>query len=96
MSESAPSRRREPIRNPWIWIGLVVIVLVGIPWYLPPGTLYPLLFGLPVWTLVAVASSVGVCGFLHWALSKHWNLVEDVEEAAASGASKDGSESWTT
>lgn len=95
MSETGRSRRREPIRNPWIWIGLIAIILVGIPWYLPPGTLHPLVFGMPMWTLVAVASSIGVSGFLHWALSRHWNLVEDAEESP-DPASTDGSDSWRT
>lgn len=86
---SEQDRSREPIRKPWIWVGLLAIVLVGIPWYLPPGTLHPLVFGLPAWTLVAVSSSVGLCGFLHWVLSRHWNLVEDTEESGPRATSSE-------
>lgn len=66
---------------PWIWVGLGAIVLAGVPWYLPPDTIEPIVLGLPAWTLVAVSSSVGLCAYLTWVISRHWNLVEDHEEA---------------
>lgn len=72
---------REPVRTPWPWVGLAVIILVGIPWYLPAGTIGPIVLGLPLWTLVAVASSVGVAAYLSWMVGRFWNLVEDQEEA---------------
>ncbi|GAA1782763.1 MULTISPECIES: hypothetical protein [Streptomonospora] len=80
--EEAGPGRREPIRRPWPWVGLGVIVLAGVPWYLPPGTVGPVVLGLPLWALVAVASSVAVAAYLSWMLSHLWNVVEDVEESA--------------
>ncbi|GAB3292828.1 hypothetical protein GCM10027563_32220 [Parasphingorhabdus pacifica] len=69
------------MRQPWLWVGVIAIILAGIPWYLPEGAITPIVLGVPLWTLSAVGSSVALCGFLHWALSRHWNLVEDDEEA---------------
>ncbi|MQA09981.1 MAG: hypothetical protein GEU98_15785 [Pseudonocardiaceae bacterium] len=82
-SEQRGSGKSEPIRKPWIWIGMLAIILVGIPWYLPPGMIEPIVFGLPLWTYIAVGSSVALCGYLTWILSRHWNLVEDEEESAS-------------
>ena len=78
----ARARTREPIRKPWIWLVIATIILAGIPWYLPAGMTTPLVLGLPLWTLIAMGSSVALCAFLHWTLSHQWNLVEDSEEAA--------------
>jgi hypothetical protein len=77
---TGPAIVREPIRKPWVWVGLGAIILAGIPWYLPAGMVEPVVIGLPAWTIVAVGSSVLLCGYLTWVLSRHWNLVEDYEE----------------
>ncbi|WP_245992719.1 hypothetical protein [Prauserella muralis] len=77
---------REPIRKPGIWAGLVAIVLLGVPWYLPPGVIEPVVLGLPLWTIVAIGSSILLCAYLTWVISAHWNMVEDEEEAAAADA----------
>lgn len=77
------SRTREPIRIPWIWIGLAVPLLAGIPWYLPEGTIGPTVLGMPLWTWVAIGSSLALCTYLSWVLTRHWNLVEDLEKAEA-------------
>lgn len=49
---------KEPIRKPWIWVTLAVIVLSGIPWYLPQGSVRPVFLGLPYWMFIAVFSSL--------------------------------------
>lgn len=68
---------------PWVWAGLLALVLAGVPWYLPEGTIGPVVLGFPVWTLVSVLSTLGVCLYLSWMLLRRWNVVEDVEESAA-------------
>lgn len=69
-------------------MGLVVILLAGIPWYLPEGTIGPLVFGFPLWMLVAVLFSVVLCGFLTWVLMRHWHLTDD-DHPAEDGAHQD-------
>jgi hypothetical protein len=77
----SPPTVREPARNFWPWVGLALLVLAGIPWYLPAGTIGPIVFGLPLWTVVAMASSVAVAAYLSWMIARHWNVVEDLEES---------------
>lgn len=84
---------KEPIRKPWIWVALTVIVLAGIPWYLPRGTVQPVFLGIPYWMFIAVASSLVLCGFLSWLCLNEWDVVEAEEEAErASGKEAAGSE----
>ncbi|RCW45801.1 hypothetical protein DFQ14_102102 [Halopolyspora algeriensis] len=84
-----PSRSREPIRIPWIWAGLVALLVAGIPWYLPEGTIGPTVLGMPLWTWVTIGSSVALCAYLSWVLTRHWHLVEDIEEAEAAAPTSD-------
>ncbi|SDQ24807.1 hypothetical protein [Actinopolyspora saharensis] len=67
---------REPIRAPLAWAGLLLLVLVGVPWYLPAGTIGPVLLGFPLWTLIAVLSSLALCGYLSWMLLSRWETPE--------------------
>lgn len=85
----AAGEAKEPIRKPWIWVVLAGLVLVGIPWYLPQGTVQPLVLGLPYWMIIAVISSLALCGFLSWLCLNEWDLVEAEEERAADGAASE-------
>lgn len=78
--ERAPAK--EPIRKPWIWVVIVIILLAGIPWYLPQGSVQPVFFGVPYWMLIAVVSSLALCGFLSWLCLNEWDVVEAEEERA--------------
>lgn len=89
-----PGPVKEPIRMPWVWVGLVLLTVAGVPWYLPEGTIGPTVLGFPLWTLLAIASTLAVCGYLSWMLLRRWNLVENEEEARGSegqhaGAARD-------
>lgn len=64
---------KEPVRKPWIWIVIAVIIAISVPWYWPPGTLQPIVLGLPLWMLVAVIGSVALCAFLSWACLTQWS-----------------------
>lgn len=83
---------KEPIRKPWIWVVITVILLSGIPWYLPQGTVRPVLFGVPYWMFIAVASSLALCGFLSWLCLNEWDVVEAEEEAERAGGASEGQE----
>lgn len=74
---------REPVRRPWLFVGLLVIVLVGTPVWYPTGTIEPLVFGVPYWFAISVASTLAFAAFVSWICLRHWNLVEPAEEAAA-------------
>lgn len=79
------SRTREPIRKRWIWPVLILIVLAGVPWYLPQGTIRPVIFGVPFWLLLSVGFAVLFSAILSWICTRHWNLVEDQEDSERAG-----------
>lgn len=71
---------KEPIRKGWIWIGLVLIILAGVPWYLPTGTIHPIILGFPYWALIAVVCSLLLCAYVSWLCLTQWDIVETQEE----------------
>lgn len=81
---SAASSAREPIKRPRVWVLVGAMVLLGIPWYLPTGTIEPIVFGLPAWFWVSVLAAVGLSATVCWACLTQWRL-EDVEDMLTSG-----------
>lgn len=83
---------REPVRNPWLWVAMGVVVLIGVPLYLPAGVIGPLVGGVPLWLLVSVAATAAFSAVTCWACLRAWNLAEPAEEAAAarSAGERDG------
>ncbi|MFC7344397.1 hypothetical protein [Saccharopolyspora griseoalba] len=73
--------RREPIRSPGLWIAMAVIVLAGVPFYLPAGSTRPLLLGVPYWVAISVAFTVVFAAFVSWICLRRWNVVEPEEQA---------------
>lgn len=86
------SATKEPIRKPWIWILLAIIVLAGVPWYLPAGTIEPVILGVPYWLLISVFFSFVLCGYLSWLCLTQWDVVEAEEEAQSGGTERAYSE----
>jgi hypothetical protein len=73
---------REPIRNPWLWVAMAVVVLAGVPLYLPTGTVRPLVGGVPYWLWISIGATVAFSALTCWACLRQWNLAEPAEEAA--------------
>lgn len=71
---------KEPIRRPWIWITMGLLVMFNAPWYLPVGSMEPYILGVPYWVLISTALSLILCGFLSWLCLHEWDIVEDLEE----------------
>jgi hypothetical protein len=80
---------KEPIQKPWIWVVMVFIILAGIPWYLPKGTIGFVLLGVPYWMFISVAFSLLLCVYLSWLCFTQWNLVEAEEEIDHADRSED-------
>jgi multidrug efflux pump subunit AcrB len=74
------SVKKEPIHYPWIWITLVVIVLIMVPWYFPKSAVYPVIFGFPLWAFVSLVMSAVLSAFLSYVLKHYWIMEEDGEE----------------
>ncbi|MFF5986665.1 hypothetical protein [Prauserella flavalba] len=86
-SESPSSTAlREPIRSPWLWVSLVLVVLAGVPFYLPTGTVEPLIGGVPYWLVVSLGATLAFSAITCWACLRAWSLAEPEEEAAAGGS----------
>jgi type VI protein secretion system component VasK len=83
---------KEPIRKPWIWIVLAVIMLAAIPWYLPQATIGLVLLGVPYWMLISVAVTLVMCGYVSWLCFTQWDVVEAEEERDRNGTAHPGSE----
>jgi hypothetical protein len=78
-----PSRNRpvkEPVRKPWIWVVMAFIILAAIPWYLPSGSVEPIVFGVPYWAVISLFFSLVLCGYLCFLCLFEWDVVEEEEE----------------
>lgn len=96
MQRRSPERPyREPIRNVWVWIVMGVIVLAGVPFYFPQGTVHPVLFGLPYWMVVSVVFAVFFSGFVSWLCRNWWNLAEPEERRTGFVEPPDGTDTTT-
>ncbi|WP_088006095.1 hypothetical protein [Indiicoccus explosivorum] len=71
---------KEPIQKKWIWIILFFIILGNVPWYFQSGSIAPLVWGVPYWTLFIVAFAILLSAFTSWVIMTQWNIVEDEEE----------------
>ena len=60
-------KNRSPLQNKRYLVPVVYILLVsvGIPWYLPPG-LTILLFGFPLWALISLVVAFIIALFTAW------------------------------
>jgi len=65
---------KEPIRKPWIWIVLVVLVLLSVPWYLPVGTYKPIVWGFPYWAFISLVLTIAIAGFVTWIVNREWDM----------------------
>ncbi|UYM03888.1 hypothetical protein [Solicola gregarius] len=73
---------REPIRMPALWVAVTATVLIGVPLYLPEGTIDPIVLGVPLWLLVCVVAAVALSAILCVACLRWWSLAEPAEAAA--------------
>lgn len=97
---------REPVRSPWVWVTMVLIILGGVPLYLPAGAIEPLVLGIPYWMALSVLFTLLFAAFTSWLCLRWWNLVEPEEEGAAGPSPADapapaarpaeGGAPWTT
>lgn len=71
---------KEPIRFKWIWVALAVISLASVPWYLPQGSIYPIILGFPYWAFISVVSTVVLAGFLTYVIKNYWDMSSLIDE----------------
>lgn len=77
---------KEPIQYTWIWVVIIIISLIGVPWYLPQGTIYPIIIGLPYWAFISLVASIALGIFLNYVVKNCWDmeaLKEDKDEGGS-------------
>ncbi|MBM7585717.1 hypothetical protein JOC86_002259 [Bacillus pakistanensis] len=70
-------KKKEPIKNVKIWVIILGIFLLSIPWYLPEGSSYILAFGIPYWGWMVLAASLGMSIYLTYVLNHEWQMEEE-------------------
>jgi hypothetical protein len=64
---------KEPVRTRWYLPSVLALLVVGTPWYLPHSIADRLVGGLPLWTMISLASAVGLAGVISLAALSAWN-----------------------
>ncbi|HHW17614.1 MAG TPA: hypothetical protein GXX30_01765 [Firmicutes bacterium] len=65
---------REPVRIKWIWPVLVAIILLGVPWYLPQGSIEPIIMGFPYWAFISFIMTIALSLFLGYVILNCWSM----------------------
>lgn len=88
-----PGPAREPISRWSLWVSIVGIILLGIPWYLPTGLIGSTYMGIPVWFCLSVASAIALSATTSYACLTQWNL-EDTEDRGTTDLEKTEDPGW--
>ena len=86
----------EPLRHRWFLPAVVAILIVSVPWYLPPSVGDRLALGLPVWTWVTILCGLALAVVTAFASLRLWRDGEDVadgkdrEDRGRGAGGKDG------
>lgn len=81
-SKNRRTEIREPVHKPWLWIAMGVVIVGGSPLFWTSGTIEPLVFGIPLWLLWAVAFTLAFAVLVSVACMRLWNVEEPGEERA--------------
>lgn len=73
-------RKKEPIKHKKIWIVLVILYVLSVPWYLPKGTYTPIIFGIPYWGWIVLGVSLAISITLTYVIKKYWHLSDEENE----------------
>lgn len=74
----------EPLRHRWFLPAVVLILVVSVPWYLPPSVGGRLAAGLPVWTWITIACGLALAVITSFASLRLWRDGADEGGDAAS------------
>ncbi len=74
----------EPLRHRWFLPVVVLILVVSVPWYLPPSVGGRLAAGLPVWTWITIVCGLFLAAVTAFASLRLWRDAGDDGGNAAS------------
>ncbi|MDY0393495.1 hypothetical protein ACFSMW_17990 [Virgibacillus halophilus] len=72
-------QKKEPIKNWKIWVVLVGLFVLSVPWYLPTGSYEPLIFGVPYWAWIIIGISLIISAALSYILRNCWHMTDEDE-----------------
>jgi hypothetical protein len=64
--------RHEPLDKRWFLPSVLVLMVISVPWYLPPGFVGRLYGGLPVWIWIALVCSVVLAAITSFVALRSW------------------------
>jgi len=73
-------RKKEPIKHKKIWIVLIVLYVLSVPWYLPKGTYAPIILGIPYWGWIVLGVSLAISITLTYVIKNYWQLTNEENE----------------
>lgn len=86
----------EPLRHRWFLPAVVAILIVSVPWYLPPSVGDRLAGGLPVWTWITILCGLALALVTAFASLRLWRDgsdevgSEEREDPVVGGTGQDG------
>lgn len=69
--------KKEPIKHKKIWIVLLILYVLSVPWYLPKGTYLPIVFGIPYWAWIVLGVSLAISITLTYVIKHYWQLSDE-------------------
>ena len=69
--------RHEPLDKRWFLPIVLVLMVISVPWYLPPGFVGRLYGGLPVWIWIALVCSVVLAAITSFVALRSWRDDDD-------------------
>ena len=63
---------REPVKQLWYVPGLILLIILSIPWYRSAGETGRVILGLPTWIWVPLACALGVSILTAFAALRFW------------------------
>jgi len=73
-------KKKEPIKNWKIWVVLLVLYALSVPWYFPKGSYNPIILGVPYWAIVVMGVSLAISITLTYILKNCWDMADEEEE----------------
>lgn len=69
--------KKEPVKHFKIWVILLILYVLSVPWYLPKGTYLPIVFGIPYWAWIVLGVSLAISITLTYVIKHYWQLSDE-------------------
>lgn len=63
--------------RPWIWLVILLLFGLSVPWYLPSDSTPALWFGLPYWVVLSLLAVFAAACVTAWMIQRTWPLDDE-------------------